>query len=65
LAPGIFLGIQEGIIQTADVADLQHDLHPESAAQLCFSNKESDQPILQIYLSTYKPVFFDAEKAGQ
>jgi len=48
LAPGIFSGVQEGIIQTAGAPDLQHDLHPE--ALLTMGPKQaSNQSVLQIY----------------
>jgi hypothetical protein len=66
LGSRIFNGVQEGIIQTAGAANLQHPFASGSAANCASQTKESDQPGLQIYGSAiYKPIFFDAEKAGQ
>jgi len=62
LAPGIFSGVQEGIIQTAGASDLQHDLHPEALLTTRFK-QESDQPIPQIYgPAIYKPIFLTQKK---
>jgi len=62
LAPGIFTGIQEGIIQTTNAARF---CIRKALLTVASQKQESDQPVMQIYLSViYKPVFY-AEKAGQ
>ena len=62
LVPGIFLGVQEGIIQLPMQLTCSTVLHPESAADCGFQTKETLHG-LQIYLlAIYQPIFFTKKK---
>ena len=61
LAPGIFSGVQEGIIQPASAPDLQHDLHPE-ALLTAVPNKRAINPSCKYILQRFTSRFFLTQK---